>query len=71
MLQNTPVALLATVCRRRVKEILNLTQGLDSGRSRPRAQRGPAFEKGPEGGGGGAWKMEWFQFHEYLIGVAT
>ena len=62
MLQNTPVALLATVCRRRVKEILNLTQGLDSGRSRPRAQRGPAFEKGPEGGWAALGKWNGFSF---------
>jgi hypothetical protein len=39
MLQTTPVALLATVCRCGRREVLNLAQGLDSGRPRPRAQR--------------------------------
>ena len=51
MLQNTTVALLATVCRCRVKRSLE-SSITPSGRSGPRAQRCPGFELGPwvEGG---------------------
>ena len=45
MLQNTPVAVLVTVCIFRVKR--SLAQGIVSGRPRPRAHRCPGFEKGP------------------------
>jgi len=43
MLQNTPVALLAMVCRCRVREVLNLAQGIDSGQPRPKAHRCTGF----------------------------
>ena len=51
VLQNTTVALLATVCRCRVKRSLE-SSITPSGRSGPRTQRCPGFELGPwvEGG---------------------